>query len=236
MSLKLGNGNINKSYLGNTEIKKAYLGNALIFDNSVTQYLLNFKGVNNDDLTISTANSWNTVNDVDIEFYFRYPVASPYSDARVLFCRTDNATSRFEVFATVGAGGNKKVYLRITSGGTELVNIISTNDVFIVGDVHKVTYKNSKLSVDDVEIFDNTSISSEVLSSGSAPIYINSRPYTGNSSDDYEVYPFFINGEEWKLLEGNGFNTVGESGTSATGSTDNAGGLTYWNSNVWKQR
>ena len=34
MAFKLGNGNINKSYLGSTEIKKAYLGNTLIFDNT----------------------------------------------------------------------------------------------------------------------------------------------------------------------------------------------------------
>lgn len=49
-----------------------------------------------------------------------------------------------------------------------------------------------------------------------------------------EIYSFFIGDDVFEVNEGNGFPTVSNLGTVATGQTSNTGQLTYWNNNVWQ--
>ena len=49
-----------------------------------------------------------------------------------------------------------------------------------------------------------------------------------------EIYSFFIDDDVFEVNEGNGFPTISNSGTVATGETSNTGQLTYWNNNVWQ--
>ncbi len=60
-----------------------------------------------------------------------------------------------------------------------------------------------------------------------------STPSTAFSSAKY--YEIFIDGDVWKLQEGSGFAVTSEiGGKNGVGQTANAGGLTYWDANVWK--
>lgn len=54
---------------------------------------------------------------------------------------------------------------------------------------------------------------------------------------NFDLYSININDEHiWLLPEGNGYPITSETTSRVmTGSTDNAGGLTYWDANVWKK-
>jgi len=62
----------------------------------------------------------------------------------------------------------------------------------------------------------------------------------GNTPEDTsyietDIHSWFFGNDVFEVNEGSGFTTVSNSGTNATGSTSNAGGLTYWNNNVWQE-
>ena len=59
----------------------------------------------------------------------------------------------------------------------------------------------------------------------------------GIQSANFDLYSININNQHiWLLPEGNGYPITSETTSRVmTGSTDNVGGLTYWNENVWQK-
>ena len=67
------------------------------------------------------------------------------------------------------------------------------------------------------------------------PILVGGR--NGIQQANFDLYSININNEHiWLLPEGNGYPITSETTSRVmTGSTDNVGGLTYWDENVWKK-
>jgi len=228
MSLKLGAIELNKIPFGAGDINKAYLGTDIVFSAApLNEYLLNLDAVNKDYLTIPTVGDWLTVNDIDFEISFSLTTTiSP--DFRVLFSRSISTPNRIDVFLRTGGG----ISFRVTNDTVGLI-VSDISSVLVVGVNHVLKYVGSKMYLDGVEIFDNTSVSASALNSGSEPVYVNDRGYLLGSGTNVSLYNFALNGENFPLNEGSGFGFTGSLGTTGTGVTSNAGGLTYWDSSVW---
>jgi hypothetical protein len=122
--------------------------------------------------------------------------------------------SSWSVVDLIGVYGGQKIDLRVDYVGVEVIVYINNTEI------DRITPSARP----DVAI-GNFFIGAYAESNG---ITIDgARCFNG------KIYNFFIDQDIFNCNEGSGFSTFSDLGTEATGTTSNAGGLTYWNANVW---
>jgi len=243
MSLKLGNTDINKGYLGGTEIKKAYLGNTIVFDNTSDNYLLSLGGNTQQDYfnIPQTEKSYQVPSTGDFEYGITIdvPTIKPTSTIGLI---------GYSVLALI----DNRWQLNFISNGlisaTWSINYSSTYDLVANYGGQKVTIKQGwydtapteRLYINDTLVLSNNDGTRPTTLDPNYKFFIgvfgrsNGASPQGNTYFEGKIHSFFIDGDTFEVNEGSGFNTVSLLGTTAYGATSNAGGLTYWNSNVWE--
>lgn len=236
MSFKLGNGNINKTYLGGSEVRKAYLGNTVVFDNSVTKYYLALNSVNQDyTLQVPRVYDFSQVG-----FSFGITInASTVGSGWIMSKHSETGASRIGLVYDEGTDTLQGYVLNTGSGVRSFPNFKATySGVTKLAIVYGEGTTNSrKLYINDIEV-------DEGFSAGYPNQTENEWTLGGTSTQaspipnffcSVDAYNFWIGDDMYELNEGAGFLVTSSEGTTSTGATSNAGGLTYWDNNVWTE-
>ena len=249
MPLKLGNNDINKAYLGNTEVKKAYLGNNLIFDNSIViPYYLALNSVNQDHCVIPTSigvfNSSDLTGSPFYFFEFGCVLRSLPISTNQGFIGNYNSNSNIDRLGlTISNVGSGRVTL--FHGGSNLfINNVLT-DIIDSYTIIRCEFTQINASSYTAEVFFNGVSKGIGTVNAFTGSNINEYAWLGGrgnlqndptilNSSDVDIYYLNYNGNLFNINEGSGFDTVSSEGDIFTGVTSNAGGLTYWNNNVWQ--
>ena len=190
-------------------------------------YGLTLDAANSDYLIVEDAQTWLIFNDIDLSITLSVDVII---DGVPFFSRYNDNSNRIEFgWATSG------LFVRISSGGINLASENISVDTYNISEGVSIKFKNSKLYLDDVEVRDYSISSSETLSAGSEPVYINRRAATVLYQNSVVKY-FSINTETFNFSESRGTTTTGSLGTTATINTSNAGGVQYLDSTVWNKK
>lgn len=237
--LKKGNTEINKGYLGNQEAQKAYLGNELVFESN-KQYALNLGGnVNQDYLSIpQSEKSWANGNE---EFSYGITIKLP----------AESASNTYGLIGYTKAAPNNRWGIFFNTGilrfqltdisfpYLNLYNDYSAGDIIQLSVTYSLNPNVAKAFVNGIEI--NSRNATKPTVDSSALMFIGAygdatqtAPFN-NFYFNNKIYSFFLGDDVFSVNEGSGFDTFSDLGTKATGQTSNAGGLTYWNSNVWQE-
>lgn len=185
---------------------------------------LQFSGISQDHL-------FNTVDNFDIVTGKIIEITIDTGDFSLssithLYGRTGSGTVNYrlniDTFGRVGLNVNGST--RFTS-----MNIFALlpNQLVKIGLLYNGTsyelYLNDSLNL--------TSIASPLPNASAFPFYVGSNSGTGNFITG-AVHRFRHGDDTWKLDEPDGFPCFSQNNKELTGSTINAGGLTYWNDNV----
>ena len=200
-------------------VSNVYFNGQLVF--SGADYKMEFTKLNVDYLNITK-----TVNVdsqfADFTFEFEVDLANVTNQS---YLYQNMTSSSIRSFFTNGGG------LRINKGG-------------YVGDVNisgmRDAYKNSgkiiisiQAKTTGLEVYFDGNLE---YSSGEFMSYIFTDINIGQQSSGTDIifYNMTLVTEFFELNEGSGFGISGDEGSTGLGATSNAGGLTYWNSNVWQ--
>ena len=197
------------------------------------KYFLRLSRINNDLLRVNGAGyDFEATGD----FYFEITLKVPASPGAVrgVFGRSKTLGSQ-RCFLQAEANGDLR--LRYSSDATfgkiDLPSFFQTYEGQIVtvrasfeGDQRRM-YVDGLLLVDVMETVRPAASSEDV--------YVNTISGDSSYAMNFDCYGFNLNGEQWNLVEGKGFDTISNLGNIALGETSNAGGLTYWNNNVGKK-
>jgi len=245
MAFKLGDSDINKIYKGTFEIRKAYLGGLLVFDNTApqTEYYLGLNSVNQDFLFIpQDEKTYNVPSTGVFEFgcRLRIPSSNPNENKGIIgYNYQSGLNSRWGVFMNLSG----QIRLNFWSGSsTDFYDVVSNYGGQVV-DMRAGFYDESpfaRIYINDVLVSssEDTSRPDNVYPDGfNFTIGCRTESGTNNPIQFYgePIYSFFIDNDVFECNEGSGFPTISNTGITATGSTSNAGGLTYWNANVWTE-
>ena len=199
------------------------------------EYLLEFNNVNQDHLFINP-------NDLNVD-----PSATGVGWFLEIEISTNVATGASFSILGRNIGGTSRTFLIVLNDDllwrfrNDVQNLSVVNFRNIYSGQDRLKLRLEYEATDGVIYINNVEVArsphGNLFPTGdvSNPFYIG-RATSSDSTSPYYFYNYNINGDKWNLNEGSGFDVFSDgSNILATGVTSNAGGLTYWNNNVWQK-
>lgn len=194
-------------------------------------YLLRLNIVNNDQV-----NTFDTYSDLSNDLIdFSYEVN--------MVPTTFAGAASIEIIGRVFSSSSDQIRLFIQDNGVDIIDSLrlrlrgSQNFEIYNGFVND--FQNTVVNIrvefisDDVFVYINNNL--ELTELGiNRPDSDDNSPFVIGAGN-FDLYNFKIQNDFWLCNEGSGFDVVSDTLKTATGSTSNAGALTYWNNNVWKK-
>ena len=209
----------------------------------VEEYLLNLSAVNQDFLSIpQTEKVYNVPATGVFRFGIKIKVASTVESRFKGLLGYDSSSaspsSRFSLFINpqgllAFSNANDSVFASVTLNNFEqdyAGQIVEINGEYFDGGLRMLI--NGNIEATSGSIVRPSTINSNI------PFRIGMRGnedgtgITTNSSFNGEIYSWFIGDDVFNTIQDEGFETVSNLGTVATGQTSNSGGITYWDNNV----
>ena len=202
------------------------------------EYLLNLNAVNQDWIDSNLVDNGASTSGVLFEFGCVIDVDSitNLSNRNVIIGRPPESGASQRFYISVETNGSLR-FLTRASSSTELQNFINDYSGIVEIKGRYKTDNSQELLVNNIVVATNNSSRPNTSNAsfwiGGFNFANNSFPTTGNFFNG-NIYSFFVNDNFWDCNEGSGFSVFSDLTTEAIGSTSNAGGLTYWNNNVWQ--
>jgi len=208
-----------------TALDLIYMNGVEVFSAApLNEYFFNFDAVNQDSVSIPNTSTWVNRSEID----FEVEIASFYGGSSEFFVgkSTQTAVNGFiRLFKT--SPTNVKLQVGDRTGGAAINEV---NITVVDGQKHLIKIENLVVYLDGNVV---GNLSNTECNLDANPFYIGRRANVNTGQFTGSLTKISVNGENFPLTEGSGFEFTGSIGTIGTGFTSNAGGLTYWNSTVW---
>ena len=205
-------------------------------------YFLRFSRINQDSLRNLNANFFNIESGFELEAEVDFDMRVINEAPCVLFDRTYTSLpfTNDGLLVAISRTTNDLVISQRTTSSPWLI-VSDYIGRFPGVNTIKVTYNQVGPNSYDLKVFVNgieegsTTIPEITNNNPNPAFFVNARPGVETLSNNFDLYSYRINDNEWPINEGQGYNIGSNTGETLFGQTANQGGITYWDEFVWQQ-
>tara|TARA_R110000751_G_scaffold207576_1_gene311418 strand:+ start:121 stop:780 length:660 start_codon:yes stop_codon:yes gene_type:complete len=195
--------------------------------------------VNDDKIVVPFTEVDNNVPLVD-DYFFEVTLKVPIAQVPLASCicgkSAGSSSSLYRYQLNLLGTSNSIDFIYYGSSFLRLSNFLSDYSGEVVTVRCEWVGNTKNIKVNNIIVATVTNATARPIDHATMPFYVSVFGTVPNRGLDADYYSFNQNGTIFKCNEGSGFDVESTpTGATGTGQTANAGGLTYWDSNVWQK-